>query len=467
MKKKFIFLFSFFITLNLFSQQLIKNNIFGFATSNTFTFFDVNSQDFQQKVQNISPQNLRFPGGAVGNFYHYNKPAYGLDIREIDSLINGKFPKRARGLISYSRKINHKENYIKNFISLAKQNNADVVLVANILTANDDDIINMIREMLANNINVLGVELGSELSNKSYFDKGYEIDDYILAAKKTSNNIKSLFPEIKTAIVAAPLVKDKTHRHTIWNKRLSKENFYDAIIVHSYAKVVKGRDQYGQMIYEENEGSKDVSFDVYKNRLDEFFNNTYPQEINTYNSVFSNKPIWITEWNLQYSKKTGNTLFQALFVANYFLDILSKEVFKKIEITTFHNLAGRDFGGSIFQKKDNKTFVQSTFYPIKMLSSIFGSDSLIIHSIETKNNLKKYTISNKNNVVMSGYINWSEKPQNILLEENQDVFKEEFYGDRLYSLNSSIGEIHYNSNQIKSNGSITLKPYSFTLIRKK
>ena len=30
----------------------------------------------------------------------------------------------------------------------------------------------------------------------------------------------------------------------------------DAIIIHSYAKVVKGKDQYGQMIIEENEGDK-------------------------------------------------------------------------------------------------------------------------------------------------------------------------------------------------------------------
>ena len=37
---------------------------------------------------------------------------------------------------------------------------------------------------------------------------------------------------------------------------MSNENFYDAIIIHSYAKVVKGKDQCGQMITEENEGIK-------------------------------------------------------------------------------------------------------------------------------------------------------------------------------------------------------------------
>ena len=89
---------------SLYTQETYNQYIFGFATSNTFTFFDTRSDDFKEKIKIISPQILRFPGGAVGNFYHFNKSAYGMKIKEIDSLIAGKFPKRARGLISYSKK---------------------------------------------------------------------------------------------------------------------------------------------------------------------------------------------------------------------------------------------------------------------------------------------------------------------------------------------------------------------------
>ena len=84
--------------------QEIQKNIFGFATSNTFTYCNVFDTTFTNKVRLMNPQILRFPGGAVGNFYHYNEPAYGMRINEIDSLITGKFPKRARGLISFSKK---------------------------------------------------------------------------------------------------------------------------------------------------------------------------------------------------------------------------------------------------------------------------------------------------------------------------------------------------------------------------
>jgi hypothetical protein len=122
------------IVSSLYTQEVYNKNIFGFATSNTFTFFDTGADNFKEKIQKISPQVLRFPGGAVGNFYHFDKAAYGMKIKEIDSLITGKFPKRARGLISYSKKKGHANNYIDDFIALAKFSNSRAVLVANVLT---------------------------------------------------------------------------------------------------------------------------------------------------------------------------------------------------------------------------------------------------------------------------------------------------------------------------------------------
>ena len=124
-------------------------------------------------------------------------------------------------------------------------------------------------------------------------------------------------------------------------------------------------------------------------------------------TFLDNMPIWITEWNLQYSKKTGNTLLQSLFVANYFLEILSNKEFKNISLTTFHNLAGRDFGGSVFQKKNGKTYIQSTFNSIRMISKIFALKSPVILKEKVEKDLYKYTIRSKDSVSMIFYINWS------------------------------------------------------------
>jgi hypothetical protein len=449
------------IVNSLYTQEAYSQNIFGFATSNTFTFFNARSDDFKEKIQITSPQVLRFPGGAIGNFYHFNKPAYGMKIKEIDSLISGKFPKRARGLISYSKKKGHTNNYIDDFIALAKFSNAKAVLVANVLTEKTEDILDMIQKIKDSGVEIIGVELGSELSNKSYFDKGFLIDDYIKKSEIISNAIKKSFPEILTAVVAAPLLEDENHRHFVWNKKLSLLSFYDAIIVHSYAKVVKGKDQYGQMILEENEGDKESSFLIYKNRLLNFFNYSYPKEIKNYNAIFDNIPIWITEWNLQYSKKTGNTLLQGLFVANYFLELISKDDYKSIELTTFHNLAGRDFGGSIFQMKNNKTYTQSTFYPIQLLSNIFSSEKLKVFSKKLTDEIFQYSFFMDEKLKKVIVINWND--EEFFIDKNSFNKKTEYYSKYLFDLNSDGEGLTYKTSNIEGQR-ILINPYSLTLV---
>ena len=129
--------------LNAQNNRDVKN-IFGFATSNTFTYFNINDTNFFKKVQSISPNVLRFPGGAVGNFYHFNKPAYGLNLEEVEKWHHGGFPKRAKGLLRSSKMKNHNQNYIEDFVIAAKNINASVVLVANLITGTPEETILMI-----------------------------------------------------------------------------------------------------------------------------------------------------------------------------------------------------------------------------------------------------------------------------------------------------------------------------------
>ena len=45
----------------------------------------------------------------------------------------------------------------------------------------NDDILLMIEKLKANNIEIVGVELGTELSNRSYYKNGYTIDEYLFS----------------------------------------------------------------------------------------------------------------------------------------------------------------------------------------------------------------------------------------------------------------------------------------------
>mgnify|MGYP001196610149 FL=1 len=406
---KYFFLVFVLFFLSCQSQEKIRElepNIFGFATSNTFTFCDIYDTIFTNQVININPQILRFPGGAVGNFYHFGKAGYGFDFEEIKKYHGGKFPKRSLGLEKYRKKKKHDHDYIDDFIFLAKLTKSSAVLVANPFTQTDDDIIDMIKKLHKNNINVIGVELGSELSNRSYFLKGYTINDYINFAERCSKNIKKSFPKIKTAIVAAPLGKIVGHRHNIWNEKLSKKSFYDAIIIHSYANVIKGKSLDGQMITE-NLDSKDPDalFDIFKARALKYLLQIYPKEVKNYYSIFK-KPIWVTEWNLQISQTTGNTLFQALFVAHYLLECMSLEALSPIELTTYHNLGGRDIAGSIFRRNDEITETHSTYYPMLMIGKIFSNNITTIQR-DFNRNIFTYRCFDINNIEKLVYtIDW-------------------------------------------------------------
>ena len=396
-----------FISYSLLSQNA-NENIFGFATSNTFTYCDVNDTSFTNKVKRLNPKVLRFPGGAVGNFYHFGKNGYGFDFNEIDTYHSGKFPKRARGLDNSRRKKQQNYDYINDFIVLAKATNAKAVLVANMFV-NNDDILLMIEKLQANNIEIVGVELGTELSNRSYYKNGYTIDEYLVSAKSCSKKVKDNYPNIKTAIVAAPLGTRKGHRHNVWNNKLSKLDFYDAIVIHSYAKVTKGEDRYGQMISEQVEGkNKTEAFEIYKKRAINYLKIEYPKEVQEYVNIFT-KPIWVTEWNLQISKTTGNTLLQSLFVAQYFLELLSNPDLSAIELTTYHNLGGRDYSGSIFRNNKDEMEIQSTYYPMIMIGKIFEDDIVRIEK-EEKADSFAYKCYGKDAVeILEFFVDWSEK----------------------------------------------------------
>ena len=250
MKKIFFLILTILNTNFLSSQERIIKNLYGFGTNTTFMFNDIKDTSFLSNVNTISPRLLAFPGG-LGNFYHLSGMGYGIKISEVDFFHKGKLPKRIRGINKIIEKNKH-ENYIYPFIDLSKKLKSDVIIDANILSAEIDETIQMINLILKNGINVSSVEIGRELTNQSYHEN-FDIYKYLEKSKALTERIRVAFPNIKIGVVAAPIYKSYV-KHVNWNKLLSKENFYDAIVVHTYAKVTKGKDEYGKMVTEYPEG---------------------------------------------------------------------------------------------------------------------------------------------------------------------------------------------------------------------
>ena len=368
MKKVFFLILTILNTNFLYSQERMIKNLYGFGTNTTFMFNDIKDTSFLSNVNIISPRLLAFPGG-LGNFYHFNGMGYGIKISEVDFFHKGKLPKRIRGINKITEKNKHK-NYIYPFIDLSKKLKSDVIIDANILSAEIDETIQMISLILKNGINVSSVEIGRELTNQSYHEN-FDIYKYLEKSKALTERIRITFPDIKIGVVAAPIYKSYV-KHVNWNKLLSKENFYDAIVVHTYAKVTKGKDEYGKMVTEYPEGkNKYQAFNIYKKRSLDFFKE-YPKEINDYSQMFQNKDIWITEWNLQVSKLTGKTHIQSLFVFCYLMEVACNKELRKINLMSFHNLAGRDISSSVIINREKVVLAlhlqRSSCYQIFLLT---------------------------------------------------------------------------------------------------
>lgn len=462
MKKRiFCLLFGFLLQVSLFAQTKVNPNLFGFRTSTAFVYFSAKDTSFLNRVKSLHPQVLSFPGG-FGNFYHPDGDGYGIKEQEVALYHTGNKANVANTLNTIIAKGKVKQNYLQDFMLLAKETNAGVIYNLNVLTGNLNEYIAVIDSFKHNDIHLIGIELGGELSNTAYKHKVNE-QFYITKSKEIVKSLKEIYPDLYVTVVAAPVASIK--RHEKWNEALAKEHFYDAIVVHSYAKVIKGEDLDGQMISEVEEGkTKKESFNVYKNRIISYLNSDYPNKIKTYNRIFKNKPIWITEWNLQMSKTTANTVLQGLFVANYLLEIIASPDLQSIELATFHNLAGRTKSGCVFLKDEDKTQNMITYLPLKMVSQIFNENTLLLSKKMIDAACFQYQfVQQKSNRKWLCWVNWSEKPVDIKIPQISKAELFAFWGEELFTANEDKENIHYEKKATRQS-SWQLKPYSFTII---
>ncbi|MAO71860.1 MAG: hypothetical protein CMD02_05065, partial [Flavobacteriales bacterium] len=84
----------FFTFCNIVTSAQINPNLFGFCTSNSFTYVNTYGTSFLSKVDGLSPKVLRFPGGTIGNFYHPKGEAYGFRVTDVEKYYKGRFSNR-------------------------------------------------------------------------------------------------------------------------------------------------------------------------------------------------------------------------------------------------------------------------------------------------------------------------------------------------------------------------------------
>ena len=118
----------FFIFCNIVTSAQINPNLFGFCTSNSFTYVNTYETSFLSKVDGLSPKVLRFPGGTIGNFIIQMGRLMDLELQMLKSITKGRFSNRVHTLIHAAKQKEHVTDYIEDFIILAKRYNSKVIV---------------------------------------------------------------------------------------------------------------------------------------------------------------------------------------------------------------------------------------------------------------------------------------------------------------------------------------------------
>lgn len=321
----------------------VNSALYGMAVSNIFDRINVSNPSFIKFNQQLNLRVLRWPGGGECAYYHWNANGYGYvksEIESINKVAAAKYEKQGRFKIQNKLTV----RYIDQFIEMAKRTTSDVLLVGNILTATPNELLDQIRFFHKSGLKIIGVELGGEPYLNQLRSVFPSAQKYSSICIPFADSLKKYFPEIPIGACAAPYGKvfddiesnGQDNFFTTWNNDLKKQNWYDAYIVHNYLPFsCQNTKKSPSEIFNCANGELNNNIDIYMNGAADYYLKTFG---------VSNK-MWITEWNIAQGGTRGfygNTLFQAMFIVEYFLKMndLNYRHNNMIGIATYHNLDG-------------------------------------------------------------------------------------------------------------------------------
>lgn len=335
---RFVLLFS-FLSLASCAQESSLFSFYGVNSASLFVHTDIKESTFQSLFKDLELEHMRFPGGHESNFYHYKGAGYGYDLDEVKHGHSGHFSTRIDRLQAMIDKQKISRNYIEDYLSLLELQSFETVLVLNILSESDEDILALIDRLQKGGSKVRVVELGNELYNAPYSNVVPSVEVYIEKAKRVANLVRKHYPEMPIVVCAAPNHHLNHKGYERWNHLLSKESFYDGYTVHLYPNL-RSFQQRGE-----------DGFRLAADSLLKYCKVEVPNQLDSYRQVFGNdKQLWITEWNLAVSEQYGNTSLQMLFVATFYMEMRNYSKSHPIYGMTFHNLGEKEYVFSMINK---------------------------------------------------------------------------------------------------------------------
>ncbi|OHD60507.1 MAG: hypothetical protein A2096_17830 [Spirochaetes bacterium GWF1_41_5] len=353
---------------------------------------------------------LRYPGGTLANYFDWENGCF-LPLEKIKSINPSMTEKVVNWQETLDKYHQGRETLADHIEFMKKTGVAQSSWVLNILTGSPEMSAAWLKHNLAENYPADYWELGNEYYLKGYKEKYPDSTAYLLDAKKHALAMRAIKKNIQIGIVASPArslenmeggfenIWISENPDVQWNIALSKDKFYDAIIVHDYAVTpVTGF----------NKLTEDEAHAYFMARNMEYF----PKMTAYYTELFGkDKPIWLTEYNIhpvpftQTMKKNGSenleiskfyytkSLSHGMYIADWLLSALG--YCGRIEMAHIHVLSAPFYWG-LFQaampEEENaeKAFIKNIgFYIMQFFSEAFKKSSdVIICTISGSKNMK-------------------------------------------------------------------------------
>lgn len=188
-----------------------------------------------QAFRQLQVGNLRYPGGTVANFWDWEEGA-------IDGRLKGAQMGSSRHLLAHRAPSTRYR--LEDLGIVVRETGVTPIFVANMVSYGVEEQIGHLKRARALGMPVSHVELGNEY----YFGRGAhpvvddrfpEVDLYAAAVRVWSRRLKSEFPGVHVAALAAGPVPDasKSARRRKWDERLfSQLDGADALTVHTYTR---------------------------------------------------------------------------------------------------------------------------------------------------------------------------------------------------------------------------------------
>ena len=316
------------------NAQPLRQALYGFNTNMITGDYGYLDPDFVELTKALAPKTLRFPGGAVGNFYHWRIGGFLED--EMASTLNSKLNQRNKGNYVKLQRRRDGKILFDDFMQLCSALNITPIVVVNLWTGSPEESAAWVRYAKDKGYDIEHWELGNEYYLPHYLNKYPTADAYIKEAKKHAAAMKAVNRDIKLSVCATPIAFHKEGwlvktSQREWDKGLAVDtSFFDAYTVHVYAyKAVRKKE------IEEMRGY-----------LIGWIHFAVPDALEYYQKLFPDKEMWITEWNIANpANRVANTQLHALYAGDFFLKMLA---LPNITQANFHVIAGVGKGFPVF-----------------------------------------------------------------------------------------------------------------------